>query len=106
MAEVEIRARKAGGYLMIQSEHLKSSKRDESKVFAFLIDSPIDFSLYQNLSTDGNLNIYEAYYENCQYTYILEYFVKHDSADLLREQLRKLNLAETGIYSECLLHSA
>jgi len=105
IAEVEIRAKKAGGYMLIQEEQLKKTKADESKVFVFLPDRPHDFSAY-NLSTpDRKLNIYEAYYENCQYACILEFFVKNSAVDELREQLKQITPAEIGTYTECVLQA-
>ena len=105
IAEVEIRAKKAGGYQLIQEEQLKKVKSDESKVFVFLIDRPHDFSSYSQLMPDIKLNIYEAYYENCQYACILEFFVKNSAVDELREQLKQITGAEIGTYTECVLQA-
>jgi hypothetical protein len=33
------------------------------------------------------MNIYEAYFENCTYSYIMEYYVPEKDASLLVEQL-------------------
>ena len=91
--------------MLIQEEQLKKTKADESKVFVFLQDRPHDFSAY-NLSTpDRKLNIYEAYYENCQYACILEFFVKNSAVDELREQLKQITPAEIGTYTECVLQA-
>jgi hypothetical protein len=105
VAEVEIRAKKAGGYILIQEQQLKKTKSDEYKVFVFLTDRPQDFSTYNLLMPDAKLNIYEAYYENCQYTCILEFFVKNSAVDDLRERLKQTTLAETGTYTECVLQT-
>jgi hypothetical protein len=105
IAEIEIRAKKAGGYILIQEEKSKKTKADESKVFVFLPDRPQDFSSYNQLMPDTKLNVYEAYYENCQYACILEFFVKNSAVDEFREQLKLITLAETGTYTECVLQA-
>jgi hypothetical protein len=47
------------------------------------------------------LNIYEAYFENCQFAYILEFFVKDEYASDVLQQLKILtSFAEAGIYKE------
>ena len=78
---------------------------DESKVFAFLTSSKADLNMYKQLSAHGKLNIYEAYYENCQYAYILEYFVKNKYVAELLEQLKQYDVPEIGIYKECALQA-
>jgi hypothetical protein len=57
------------------------------------------------LTLDRKLNIYEAYYENCQYACILEFFVKNSAVDELREQLKQITGAEIGTYTECVLQA-
>ncbi len=103
--EPEIRAKQAGGYLMIQEERMTEVHASESKVFVFLSDPLTDLNVYRQLSSFGKLNIYEAYYENCQYAYILEFFVKNKSILLLLEQLKQYNAADTGVYKECALQA-
>ena len=101
--EVEIRARQAGGYSILQVERMNDTFTDESKVFAFLTDSQADLNVYRQSSSHSKLNIYEAYYENCQYAYILEFFVKNKYVSELLEQLNQYHTIETGIYKECML---
>lgn len=101
--EVEIKAKQAGGYSILQLERSTDARADESKIFAFLVNSQTDLSAYKQLTSLGKLNIYEAYYENCQYAYILEYFVKNKNAAELMEQLKLLEPSEVRIYKECIL---
>jgi len=76
--QVGIKAKQAGGYSILQAERMNDAHADESKVFAFLAYPQFDLNIYRRLSTHSKLNIYEAYYENCQYAYILEFFVKNN----------------------------
>ena len=101
--EVEIIAKLAGGYSVLQAERMNDTRKDERKVFAFLTDPTADLAIYRQLYSNSKLNVYQAYYENCRYAYILEFFVKNESASELQELLKKNNVAETGIYKECIL---
>ena len=103
LPEVEIKAIQAGGFSVLEASRLDDTHTGESKVFAFLIDPLSDLDIYRHLSAISKLNIYEAYYENCRYPYILEFFVKNKYAPELIEQLKQLGVTETGIYKECAL---
>ena len=104
--EVEIKARQAGGYAILQLERNIDTYEDENKVFVFLIDPQSDLQPYRELSINKNLNIYEAFYENCQYAYILEYFITHkQEADFL-EQLRLYCPNKFEVYKDCMLEEA
>ena len=101
--EIEIKAKQAGGYSILQLERSTDARADESKIFVFLTNSQTDLALYKQLSIAGKLNIYEAYYENCQYAYILEFYVKNKNAAELMAQLKLLEPNEVRIYKECIL---
>jgi hypothetical protein len=96
-----ISAKQAGGYLVLQSERINETRADESKIFVFLMSPQVNLDNYRQISVNVKLNIYEAYYENCCYAYILEFFVKNKYVSELREQLKILNPCEIGIYKEC-----
>ena len=104
--EPEIKARQQGGYLVVQAERINDAHPDESKVFAFLADPKSDISVYKQLANHGKLNIYEAYYENCRYAFILEFFVKNKFLVPLLEQLKLQGAQETGVYKECALQTS
>lgn len=99
--EVEIRTKHLGGYLILQEENTNDAKSDESKLFVFLNYSNKDFNLYKKMQFPIKLNIYEAYYENCAYTYILEYFVKNKYVEQLTDQMQQFNAIDVEIYKEC-----
>jgi hypothetical protein len=100
LKEVEIKTTLLGGYSILQKQQTGHAKVDESKVFVFLNYSNKDFNLYKQVQPYSKLNIYEAYYENCVYAYILEYFVKNTDIPALQEQLQKFNTTEISIYKE------
>ena len=101
LAQVHIKTMQAGGYSILQAERLHDTIGSESKIFVFLTDPKVDLTVYKKLFVPCKLNIYEAYYENCKYAYILEYFVKTKDASALREQLILHDIAEIEIYKEC-----
>ena len=89
----------------MQEERTNDAHVNESKIFAFLISPQTDLNVYRQLSVHAKLNIYEAYYENCQYAYVLEFFVKNKYVAELLESLKQYDTAETGVYKECVLQA-
>jgi len=95
-----ITAEQVGGYVILQSARTTETTLNESKIFAFFTSPLIDLNLCRQIDVPAKLNIYEAYYENCSYAYILEFFVKNKYASKLLEEMKKYNPAEIGIYKE------
>jgi hypothetical protein len=105
IAQAGIKTNQAGGYSVLHSERKDNAHAGESKVFVFLVHPKIDLNNYTHPLTHSKLNVYQAYYENCRYSYILEFFVKNKYLVELVDQLKQYNAAETGIYKECVLHA-
>jgi hypothetical protein len=101
IVQERIKTTQIGGYTVSQSESREESGPGESKIFVFLADAKADIDVYKTLPFRGKLNIYEPYYMGCNYTYILEYFVKSVYAAALTEYIKKYDNSETGIYSHC-----
>ena len=101
LAQEIIKSNLAGGYSFLQAEQLTEAGPNERKVFAFISDPQTNLMVYKDLSREGKLNIYEPYYQNCKYAYILEYFIKSNQAEGLVEQLKKLDTADAAIYQVC-----
>lgn len=100
VAQESIKLNLAGGYSMLQAEKLTGAGPNERKVFAFISDARTDLKAYKDLSGEGKLNIYEPYYQNCKFAYILEYFIKSNQAEILVEQLKNLDTADVAVYEE------
>jgi hypothetical protein len=99
--EIEMRIKEAGGYSVLQVECDQQTAANNCKVFVFLSTAP-DLQLYKELLSYQYLNIYQAYYESCTYTYILEFFVENRHLAQLIEQLKIHNrVSEIGVYKEC-----
>ena len=102
----EIRKKLAGGYSALQVECIKETKRDESKIIVFVSDPATDLDGFRQFSVHGKLNIYQAYYQNCEFAYIFEFFVKNDYVNDVLQQLKILtSFADAGIYKECHLQA-
>jgi hypothetical protein len=99
----QVRVVQAGGYSPVQLEHEKKAGKGEVKVMAFVNDTRTDLDFYRALKTYHHLNIYEAYYENSLFSYVLEFFVKEKDAPEIVEQLKKQSLQiEVSLYRECM----
>ena len=101
--EVEISSKLVGGYYLLKAERKNNLLEGESKVFAFLTDPTVDLEAFRRLPVSGALNIYEAYYENCRFSYILEFFVKNEFAEDLMKLLNQPAIIESGFYKECVM---
>ena len=100
VVQASIKTTQAGGYSILQQEKLPDNAGSEQKLFVFLTDPTTDLTIYKTLSVSCKLNIYEAYYENCSYAYILEYFVKAKDATTLQTELSLHGLEEVNIFEE------
>jgi hypothetical protein len=102
--EGRVKVVQAGGYSPIQVER-STEQENLIKIIAFLKDG--DCSAYTSIPGYDYLNIYQAYYQNCLYTYVLEFFVHESRASEVYKQLTDSTVhIEAGIYSECVLQSA
>lgn len=99
-AEPGIKTKQVGGYIVLQEENVNGVASGESKLFVFLTDPTVDLSVYRQLSAHTKLNIYQAYYENCSYAYILEFFVKNKFLSILQEQLKSLYAHDSVAYKK------
>ncbi|MEI9945519.1 MAG: hypothetical protein WDN26_15040 [Chitinophagaceae bacterium] len=98
----EHRARivQAGGYTAIQVQRQNIEMKNDVKVIAFIDHSETDIDFY-NKQTYRHLNIYQAYYESCAYSYVMEYFLPEQDAPALLEQLKTRTGIEATVYREC-----
>ena len=100
IVQVPIKTMLAGGYSILEANRLHNTNSNESKIFVFLTDPRADLDIYKQLFGKTNLNIYQAYYQNCKYAYILEYYTKTRDGVALLEQLKNYDTADVGIYKE------
>ena len=67
---------------------------------AFVSQGETELGFYEQQSF-RHLNIYEAYFENCAYGYVMEFFLAQEEAQILLPQLKARNGVEAGIYKDC-----
>ena len=103
----QVKVTLAGGYSAVQIEYARKTSKGDLKVLAFVNDQRTELSFYKGLKTYKHLNVYEAYYENSLFRYVLEYFVKEQDAPALIDQLKKESIQiEVGLYRECIAEHA
>jgi hypothetical protein len=100
---VSIKVVQEGGYLLSHLARRGDCQPDESKVFCFVQNSKADLKLYQEMTRNGNCNIYSAYYENCRFAYILEFFAKDNRVKEMQEMLTQYGFDHVAIYKECVM---
>ncbi len=103
IVQTSITEQEVGGYSVLQAERKGNTHANESKIFVFINSAQADIEAYKHLSIHGKLNIYHAYYENCKYSFIMEYFIQNKYAASLVEHLNKFADVETGVYKQYLL---
>lgn len=100
---VSIKVVQEGGYSPLQLTRSSDCHPDESKVYCFIQNPQADLNQYKEMNMNGNCNVYVAYYENCRFAFILEFFVKNDHAKELQERLKHHHLDDVVIYKELMM---
>jgi hypothetical protein len=98
--EQKARIKQAGGYLPVQLQTSYNKAKDDVKVMAFVAHGETDLDFYRT-QTFRHLNIYEAYFENCAYSYVMEYFLQKLEAPALLARLKARHGVEAAVYKEC-----
>jgi hypothetical protein len=98
--EQKVRVEQAGGYTPLQI----GCQQEERglKILAFLGQGSPEIEFFRQLSSYDCLNIFEAYYESCNYQYILEFFTAEKDSIALLQQLKVIPGVETAVYKESL----
>lgn len=91
----------AGGYtpVQLQSTYGDYNSEHQVKILAFIRHQETDLSFYQQ-QVYHYLNIYQAYYESCAYSYVLEFFTSTQDAATLLAELKKRTGIEVNAYKE------
>jgi hypothetical protein len=91
----------AGGYTPVQFQSLHSAIEDDVKVLAFIDHKETDVDLtFYHQQVYRYLNIYQAYYESCAYSYVLEFYIQQYDAPALIAQLKTRSGVEVSSYKE------
>lgn len=103
LPEHHIKIIQAGGYSPLQTERKRGQDKGDLKLIAFISHEENDLDFYRNLPGYSALNIYEAYYENCAYGFIMEYFVPEGESFELLAQLKQRPGVISSQYKESLV---
>jgi hypothetical protein len=98
--EQRARIMQAGGYQPAQDQPEYNKEKNEVRVMAFLSSGETELDFFDR-KTFNRVNINEAYFENCAYSYVLEFFLAEQDAPVLLQQLKARNGVEAGVYKDC-----
>jgi len=91
----------AGGYLVVQKESNEKDRERCQVAMVFIKNQQADMDFYRKLLHYRKLNIYQAYYENCAYAWILEFYIKETEAAGFGLQFTAGMADELAFYEEC-----
>jgi hypothetical protein len=103
--EHSVRVVHAGGYIPVQIQASRKDKEKYINIMVLVKNQEINLEFYRHLQLFRKLNIFQAYYENCAYSYIMEFFVKEADAASFILQLNPGNINphfsdEVAMYEE------
>jgi hypothetical protein len=97
----KVKVVQTGGYTVVEIGCHHHDENTDVKIIAFIGHDETDINFYRSLSY-RYINIYQAYYENCAYGYILEFFIAETDAAEFILQLKKRTGIEVAAYRECM----
>lgn len=100
--EQKVKVVQAGGYQPLQTGNGQSVQQQETRILVFAGSGIQDLGLFRQLP-HRSLDIYEAYYENCLFSHVLELIVKDTTAPETLGLLKQLPGIEFSPYRECLV---
>jgi len=98
--EQKARIKLAGGYHPVQLQSTYNNVKEDARIVVFVAQGETELEFYRTQSFHY-LNIYEAYFENCAYSYVMEFFVREQEAPELLAQLKHRHGVEAAIYKGC-----
>jgi len=101
-----VKVTQAGGYSLLHKGKGYHYENGDKKVFVFVNSNKFGIDFFSLMPSYKHRNIYKAYFENCAYSYIIEFFVKENDVDDFILQMKENDWAETEIYNECLAEPA
>jgi len=87
-----------GGYMPVQFTSCLETT-GLNKIIAFIPDGEKDLTFYHQQDFH-HLNIYEAYFENCSFSYIMDFFVREQHTEQLLAQLNTRPATQSALYTD------
>jgi hypothetical protein len=103
--EHRARIMEAGGYLPMPDQSTYNKEKHDVRIMAFIAHNETQLDFYDQ-QTFSRVNIYEAYFENCAYGHVMEFFLPGEDAPVLLQQLKARPGVEAAIYKECRVFQA
>lgn len=97
-SESKVRALQMGGYITIEQHENYAARSTDTTIIAFIHHNETDISYYKQLPSYSQLNIHQAYYENCNYGHVLEFIVPAKDTDALLLSLEKRPGVHVAVY--------
>lgn len=100
--EQQVKVVQAGGYSPVQSDKRSNSKKNDALVLVFVQPQKHDTSFSSGIAY-ASLKKFEAYYENCLYSSILEFIIPDKELPGFLEQLNAVDGIEVSTYRNCMV---
>jgi hypothetical protein len=95
-----VKVTQAGGYSLQGSGKLYNYESGDNKIMLFVNDNRSGVDFFTLMPQYKHRNIYKAFFENCLYSYIIEFFVKETDTENFVQQMKDHEWAELEIYKE------
>ncbi len=106
LPESKIKVIQAGGYKPLQQLNKKNDSNDSCKILLFVPKSVFDIDPFKEMDFIS-LHIFEAYFESCNYSYVLEFVVNESAGEELIKEIKNiLHNPDVGMYKESLVLQA
>ena len=99
--EQHVKVIQAGGYIEIGKNYHPKSDVNLQTVLVFIDHNENDLSYYDELKHHSHLNKYQAFYENCLFGHVYEYFITEEHWPALLAALKCKKGNEAGLYRNC-----
>ncbi len=104
--EQHVKVIQAGGYVEMGKSYHPKSETNLQTVLVFIDHNETDLNYYDELKHHSHLNKYQAFYENCLFGHVYEYFTTEEHWPALLAALKRIKGNEAGLYRNCDVASA
>ena len=101
-SENKARGIELGGYTSIEEKRVCRALNSDATIIAFISHNENDIHFYEGLPFYSQIIIYQAYYENCNYGYIIVFTVPEAGTEVLLQKLLQRPGVEASQYGACL----
>jgi len=104
--EQHVKVIQAGGYVEVGKNYRPKTAANLQVVLAFIDHNETDLNYYEDPKHYSHLNKYQAFYENCLFGHVYEYFITEEHWPALLAALKCKKGNEAGLYRNCDVPSA